>query len=157
MLNREQREKDGFWFFRAWINRHSHVHIGPNIHKYWGAVMVWITPYLAHFPRKVSNAMFVKYVRSNEELMKKSPYLKNKILAAGVMEKCWLSFTMKLCRKTNCVYDKLLCKTKDVFTYQNVVRWCGLGKTLHSYWGAILWFFFSLNLDFMAKMKMHSL
>ena len=72
------------------------MHIGPNNNKYMrscdGKPSVWITPYLAHFPRNVSNAMFVKYVRSNEELMKKSPYLKNKILAAGVMgivmEKC---------------------------------------------------------------------
>ena len=52
-LAKEQREKDGYKTFKAWIEDPKNVYIGPNIHKYVqnykGKESMWMNPYQAHF------------------------------------------------------------------------------------------------------------
>ena len=53
-ITKNQREKDGFQSFKAWIEHDNHEYIGPNLHKYVknykGKESMWINPYLSHFP-----------------------------------------------------------------------------------------------------------
>ena len=53
-IAKDQREKDGYKTFKAWIDDPKNVYIGPHLHKYVknynGKESMWINPYQAHFP-----------------------------------------------------------------------------------------------------------
>ena len=99
-INREEREKDGFNSFKEWVEKYDHEYIGPSIYKYIknysGKESMWRNPYQAHFPRDVANDLFEKFVRSNEEMMKRIPYLKNKVLGCWCESDCHGEVLIKL-------------------------------------------------------------
>ena len=76
-IAKDQREKDGYKSFKAWIEDPKNVYIGPHIHKYVqnynGKESMWMNPYQAHFPKDEANKLFEKFLRSNEVLMKSFP------------------------------------------------------------------------------------
>lgn len=86
-IAKDQREKDGYKTFKAWIEDPKNVYIGPHIHKYVknynGKESLWINPYQAHFPRAEANKLFEKLIRSNPVLMNSIPSLANQVLG------CW--------------------------------------------------------------------
>ena len=86
-IAKEQREKDGYKTFKAWIEDPKNVYIGPHLHKYVknynGKESLWMNPYQAHFPKAEANKLFEELIRSNQVLMNSIPSLANKVLG------CW--------------------------------------------------------------------
>ena len=86
-LTKEQREKEGYKTFKAWIEDPKNVYIGPHLHKYVknysGMESLWMNPYQAHFPKVEANKLFKNFIRSNDVLMQAIPTLANKVLG------CW--------------------------------------------------------------------
>ena len=86
-IAKEQREKDGYKTFKAWIEDPKNVYIGPHLHKYVknynGKESLWMNPYQAHFPKAEANKLFEELIRSNQILMNSIPSLANKVLG------CW--------------------------------------------------------------------
>lgn len=86
-LAKEQREKDGYKTFKAWIEDPKNVYIGPNIHKYVqnykGKESMWMNPYQAHFTKTEANTLFENFIKKNDVLLHAIPSLANKVLG------CW--------------------------------------------------------------------
>ena len=86
-LTKDQREKEGYKTFKAWIEDPKNVYIGPHLHKYVknyrGKESLWMNPYQAHFPKAEANTLFENFIRSNDVLMQAIPTLANKVLG------CW--------------------------------------------------------------------
>ena len=86
-IAKEQREKDGYKTFKAWIEDPKNIYIGPHIHKYVqnykGKECMWMNPYQAHFPKTEANTLFENIIRRNDVLMHAIPSLANKVLG------CW--------------------------------------------------------------------
>ena len=84
---KDQREKDGYKSFKAWIDDPKNVYIGPHLHKYLknynGKESMWMNPYQAHFPKAEANTLFEKFIRSHPNLLSCIPSLENKVLG------CW--------------------------------------------------------------------
>ena len=76
-IAKDQREKDGYKTFKAWIEDPKNVYIGCNLHKYVknynGKESMWMNPYQAHFPKDEANKLFEKFIRSDKVLMKSFP------------------------------------------------------------------------------------
>ena len=83
-LTKDQREKEGYKTFKAWIEDPKNVYIGPQLHKYvknyMGKESLWMNPYQAHFPKAEAYKLFENFIRSNDVLMQAIPTLANKVL-----------------------------------------------------------------------------
>ena len=86
-IAKEQREKDGYKSFKAWIEDPKNIYIGPHIHKYVqnykGKESMWMNPYQAHFPKTEANTLFENFIKGNDVLLQAIPSLANKVLG------CW--------------------------------------------------------------------
>ena len=86
-IAKDQREKDGYKSFKAWIDDPKNVYIGPNLHKYVknynGKESLWINPYQAHFPKADANTLFENVIKRNDVLMHALGSLTDKVLG------CW--------------------------------------------------------------------
>ena len=84
---KDQREKDGYKSFKAWIDDPKNVYIGPHLHKYVknynGKESMWMNPYQAHFPKAEANKLFENFIRSQAVLYNCIPSLTNTVLG------CW--------------------------------------------------------------------
>ena len=99
-ISKKQREKHGFTTFKEWIEKYNHEYIGPSLHKYvrnyCGKESMWSNPYQSNFAREEANALFEKFVRSNEVLMKCIPQLENKVLGCWCDSDCHGEVLIKL-------------------------------------------------------------
>jgi hypothetical protein len=86
-IAKDQREKDGYKSFKAWIDDPKNVYIGPHLHKYVknynGKESMWMNPYQAHFPKAEANKLFENFIRSQAVLYNCIPSLTNTVLG------CW--------------------------------------------------------------------
>ena len=86
-IAKDQREKDGYKSFKAWIDDPKNVYIGPHLHKYVknynGKESMWMNPYQAHFPKAEANKLFENFIRSHAVLYNCIPSLTNTVLG------CW--------------------------------------------------------------------
>ena len=84
---KDQREKDGYNSFKAWIEDPKNVYIGPHIHKYVqkynGKESLWVNPYQAHFPKTDANTLFENFIKRNDVLLHAIGSLTDKVLG------CW--------------------------------------------------------------------
>ena len=84
---KDQREKDGYNSFKAWIEDPKNVYIGPHIHKYVqkynGKESWWVNPYQAHFPKTDANTLFENFIKRNDVLLHAIGSLTDKVLG------CW--------------------------------------------------------------------
>ena len=82
-IAKDQREKDGYKSFKAWIDDPKNVYIGPHLHKYVknynGKESMWMNPYQAHFPKAEANKLFENFIRSHAVLYNCIPSLENKV------------------------------------------------------------------------------
>ena len=86
-IAKDQREKDGYKSFKAWIEDPKNVYIGPHIHKYVqnynGKESMWMNPYQAHFPKTDANTLFGNFIKRNDVLLHALGSLTDKVLG------CW--------------------------------------------------------------------